>query len=180
MKKEEKDMNCECLVLVKGQPTAKDAWNEAIKELGRDPWFCDDENVWIRDKAIEGAEPEIPSDQDAGTPYGFQRVSVRPYDFDKPYDKQPKPIWLTLPKSRKAKDAGEAFMATLEKHIDFFTGNDYVCAIVDPNDLSESRSASGKDFVDIVVCDPKEAGFADEIRKAGQNDWLFFVNYHGC
>lgn len=171
-------MNDECLVLVKNQPNAKEAYNEALREMERDPFFCDDESVWIRCKPIKEGNPEIPDDPDACDPYGFQRVNVAPHDWGADSDHQPKAAYLTLPRSRKARDADETFFRTFEAHLDFFCMNDYSCAIVDPSDLCVLDTPSGERTA-VIVGDPRESRFADEIRAAGPDDYLFFVNYHG-
>ena len=167
-------MNCMCLVFVKNQPDIKSAWNMGLSELGKDTFFSEDDNVWIRDEPIEGnAIPEIPGDPDAYEPYGFQKVSVRPYDWKRDYGHQEDPIWLTLPHSRKAKDADDTFFKTLKEHIKFFNGDDYSCAVIDGvTDNTNGDSA-------VVEFDPEASDLVDEIKNAGPNDWLFFVNYHG-
>jgi hypothetical protein len=32
----------------------------------------------------------------------------------------------------------------------------------------------------VVEFDPESSDLVGEIKDAGPNDWLFFVNYHGC
>ena len=168
-------MNCMCLMLVKNQPDVKSAWNMGLSELYKDTFFSEDDNIWIRDEQIDGsAIPAIPDDPDEYKPYGFQKVSVRPYDWKKDYKHQGDPIWLVLPHSRKAKDADQAFFQTLKEHIKFFNGDNFSCAVIDGvTDNPNGDSA-------VVEFDPESSDLVGEIKDAGPNDWLFFVNYHGC
>ena len=167
-------MNYMCLMLVKNQPDIKSAWNLGLSELYKDTFFNDDENVYIHGNPIDGdAVPEVPDDPETNGPYGFQKVSVTPYDHKNDYKHQPDPVWITLPHSRKAKDVDEAFLKTLKEHIRFFNGDDFSCAVVDGvTDNPNGDSA-------VVEFDPEESDLVGEIRDAGPNDWLFFVNYHG-
>ena len=166
-------MNCMCLMLVKNQPDIKSAWNMGLSELDKDTFF--DSDVWIRDEPIGGdGIPDIPEDPQEYRPYGFERVNVVSYDREGGRKRKSDPIWLTLPRSRKARDADEAFFKTLKEHIGFFDGDDSSCAVVDGvTDNPNGDSA-------VIKFDPVESDLIGEIKNAGPNDWLFFVNYHGC
>ena len=165
-------MHCQCLILVKDEPNVKKAWNLGIRALQGDSFFKDDENIYLRQYRINKARiPAIPEDLSEYEPYGYQRIGVNPYDWHKDYEHQPQQTYLTLPQSRKAKDADEAFFKTLEEHIKFFNGDNYSCAIIDRKEVKVDP--------EVVIFDPEEADLIGEIRKAGPNDWIFSVCYHG-
>ena len=165
-------MHCQCLILVKDEPNVKKAWNLGIRALQGDSFFKDDDNIYLRQYEIyEAGIPAIPQNPLEYEPYGFQKIGVTPHDWHKDNEHQPPQTYLTLPQSRKAKDADEAFFETLKERLDFFDGDNYSCAIIDRKEVEADP--------EVVIFNPEEADFIGEIRKAGPNDWIFSVCYHG-